>query len=232
MHFVEHIVDCHFIITLWYWFHMSSYSCTDGDVMLDASILRLVKHTSPNWLTSCSPIVRISLLITANLQIFPDSRFHRYTSINNHSNFDSNSTMTIHLAIQSEFANSLPWFTTINRTSHINYSKSNVYGDIIPIWLPAYFPCRHIAAPMVMRCSLLHVLYGLVLMSTYWFISCSPIVRSCRRRYLCHLLSLLIISVKSFLEQDAHSINYHWLLHLLDMNSWWQYAKDHRISHM
>ena len=102
MHFVEHIVDCHFIITLWYWFHMSSYSCTDGDVMLDAAKLRLVKHTSPNWLTSCSPIVRISLLITANLQIFPDSRFHRYTSINNHSNFDSNSTMTIHLAIQSE----------------------------------------------------------------------------------------------------------------------------------
>jgi len=84
----------------------------------------------------------------------------------------------------------------------------------------------------VMRCSLLHVLYGLVLMSTYWFISCSPIVRSCRRRYLCHLLSLLIISVKSFLEQDAHSINYHLLLHLLGMNSWWQYAKDHRISHM
>jgi hypothetical protein len=56
--------------------------------------------------------------------------------------------MTIHLAIQSEFANSLSFIVTWTSGSntpkvchdsqpstepHINYSKSNVYGDIIPI---------------------------------------------------------------------------------------------------
>ena len=93
----------------------------------------------------------------------------------------------------------------------------------------------HQCCDVMLAAAILRLAAAILRLVTYRFISCSPIVRSSYRRYLCHLLSLLIISVKSFpilvahtfvynhqqcnddnslgnSEQVADSINYHLLL--------------------
>jgi len=59
----------------------------------------------------------------------------------------------------------------------------------------------------MLAAAILRLAAAILRLVTYRFISCSPIVRSSYRRYLCHLLSLLIISVKSFPIALHHRIS-------------------------